>query len=100
MKPTRQDRLRNSIPIPREFHNLYHTLPMAVQRQADKAYAQFEKDPNYVGLNFKDLGGDPTWYSARIGIGYRALCRRAKDGAYIWFWIGTHAAYDKFLQQR
>jgi hypothetical protein len=84
----------------REFHDLYNALSPAVQRQADKAYAQFAEDPNYAGLNFKDLGGDPTWYSARIGISYRALCRRAEDGNYIWFWIGTHAEYDKLLKQR
>jgi len=84
----------------REFHNLYDALPPAVQRLADKAYKQFEDDPNYAGLNFKSVGGDPTWYSARIGISYRALCRRAEDGAYIWFWIGTHAEYDRLLKLR
>ena len=71
-----------------------------IQRQADKAYAQFEHDPNYAGLNFKSLGGDPTWYSARIGINYRALCRRDEEGTYVWFWIGTHAEYDRLLKQR
>lgn len=84
----------------REFRDLYDALPPAVQRQADKAYAQFEKDPNHAGLNFKSVGGDPTWYSARIGIGHRALCRRAKDSTYVWFWIGTHADYDKMLKRR
>ena len=73
----------------REFRELYDALPSAVRRQADKAYAQFEKDPNYAGLNFKDIGGDPTWYSARIGLNYRALYRRSKNGSYVWFWIGT-----------
>ncbi len=84
----------------REFHTLYDALPLAVQRQADKAYAQFEHDPTYSGLNFKSVGGDPSWYSARISITYRALCRRAADGTYVWFWIGTHAEYDKLLKQR
>ena len=84
----------------REFHALYDTLPAGVQRQADKAYAQFQADPDYAGLNFKPVGGDPVWYSVRVGIGYRAVCIRADDGSYIWFWIGTHAAYDNLLKQR
>ena len=83
-----------------EFRELYDALPRIVQQQADKAYRQFERDPDYAGLNFKSVGGDPTWYSARIGISYRALCRRAADDTYIWFWIGTHAEYDKLLKQR
>jgi hypothetical protein len=83
-----------------QFRDLYDALSPAVRQQADKAYAQFERDPNYAGLNFKSVGGDPTWYSARIGISYRALCRRAPDGTYVWFWIGAHADYDKLLRQR
>ncbi len=84
----------------RQFHDLYNTLPFAVQRQADKAYAQFQDDPDYAGLNFKPVGRDPVWYSVRVGISYRAVCTRDDDGTYVWFWIGTHAEYDKLLKQR
>lgn len=84
----------------REFHNLYDALPFVVQRQADKAYAQFQDDPDYAGLNFKPVGRDPIWYSVRIGINYRAVCTRDDDGTYVWFWIGSHAEYDKLLKQR
>ena len=84
----------------RAFRDLYDALPPAIQRQADKAYRQFADDPNYAGLNFKPVGGDPVWYSVRIGIGYRAVCVRADDESYVWFWIGTHADYDKLLKQR
>ena len=83
-----------------EFHELYNALPVAVQRQADKAYRQFRDDPNYTGLNFKPVSGDPIWYSARIGLRYRAVCTHEADGSYVWFWIGTHADYDKLLSQR
>ena len=84
----------------RRFRELYGALPIGVRRQADKAYRQFRDDPNYAGLNFKSVGGDPIWYAARIGIGYRALSIQADDGSYVWFWIGTHAEYDKLLSQR
>jgi hypothetical protein len=36
-------------------------------------------------------------WSARVGIGYHALAVEAADGL-VWFWIGTHAAYDKLLR--
>jgi len=36
-------------------------------------------------------------FSARVGLGYRALAVRNGD-ALIWFWIGSHADYDKLLR--
>lgn len=84
----------------REFRRLYEALPLAIQRQADKAYRQFRDNPYHVGLNFKQVSSDPLWYSVRIGMSYRAVCTPAEDGSYIWFWIGTHADYDKLLKQK
>jgi hypothetical protein len=83
----------------REFRELYQSLPANIQRQAKKAFAQFRQNPDYTGLNFKSVGGAPVWYSVRIGLSYRALCVRSDD-VYVWFWIGSHAEYDKFLRQR
>ena len=83
----------------REFYELYNALPNGIQKQADKAYAQFDINPDYPSLNFKPVGGDPVWYSARIGINYRAVCIPEGD-TYIWFWIGSHADYDNLLKQR
>ena len=37
-------------------------------------------------------------YSVRIGKGYRAVGQRDKKGI-LWFWIGSHAEYDKLLSQ-
>jgi hypothetical protein len=37
------------------------------------------------------------YYSARVGIGYRAV--GVLDGDTItWFWIGSHANYDRLLE--
>jgi hypothetical protein len=36
-------------------------------------------------------------YSARVGLGYRALAVLDGDLA-VWFWIGTHADYDRLLR--
>jgi hypothetical protein len=36
--------------------------------------------------------------SARVGIGYRAI--GVLDGDTVaWFWIGSHAGYDRLLEQ-
>jgi len=37
-------------------------------------------------------------FSARIGLGFRALAVRDWEG-WVWFWIGSHADYDRLLKQ-
>jgi hypothetical protein len=49
-------------------------------------------------LHFKKVHADPPIYSARVGIGCRALGTMEGDTV-IWFWVGSHADYDKFLEQ-
>ena len=44
-------------------------------------------------LHFKKVG---KFYSVRIGISYRALGTEIEEGL-LWFWIGTHAEYDKLI---
>ena len=34
--------------------------------------------------------------STRVGLRYRALATEIDDG-YLWFWIGSHADYDKLV---
>jgi hypothetical protein len=34
----------------------------------------------------------------RVGTGWRAV-GIVKDGAILWFWIGSHNAYEKLLNQ-
>lgn len=82
-----------------EFYELYEALPTSIQKQADKAYERFEENPDHPGLNFKPVGRDPVWYSARIGIHYRAVCFIDAD-AYVWFWIGIHSDYETLLKNR
>jgi len=48
-------------------------------------------------LEFKKLQGTKqATYSARVGIHWRALAVHSGDD-YIWFWIGSHSDYDKFV---
>lgn len=48
-----------------------------------------------TSLHFKRAAAD-NW-SARVGLNYRAIGKFAKDGTFLWEWIGTHADYDKKL---
>ena len=44
-------------------------------------------------LQFKKVG---RYCSVRVGLRYRALAVDVDDG-YLWFWIGSHADYDKLV---
>jgi len=68
-------------------------LPPHVQNLADQAYAQLKEDPRHPSLHFKKVG---RFWSARVGAHHRALAVEAPDGL-VWFWIGTHADYDRLL---
>jgi hypothetical protein len=82
----------------RQFRELFARLPAHVQQQAREAYRLFRENPQHPGLHFKKVLDDPITFSARVGIGYRAVA--ALDGnTLVWFWIGSHADYDKLLQQ-
>jgi hypothetical protein len=76
------------------FKKLYSSLPEHAQREADDAYRLFKDNPDHPGLSFKQITG--YFYSARVGGSYRALAV-LRSGAWLWFWIGTHADYDKVL---
>lgn len=62
---------------------------------ADKSYELLRTDPRHPSLHLKRVG--PFW-SARIGLYYWALAVTSEDDL-VWFWIGSHAQYDKLLNQ-
>jgi hypothetical protein len=68
-------------------------LPEDIQKLADQAYEHLKQDPYYPALRFKKVG---RFWSARVGSNYRALAVEAPDG-FVWFWIGTHAEYDRLI---
>lgn len=82
----------------RRFRELLAALPAHVQRQAQEAYRLIQTHPAHPGLHFKKVLADPPTYSTRVGIGYRAL-GVLEGGTIIWFWIGSHAEYDRLLEQ-
>jgi hypothetical protein len=77
-----------------KFWILYEALPVEVRNIADKNYALLKVNPHHPSLHFKKVG--PLW-SARVGDQYRVLGRDIEGGV-LWFWIGTHVAYDKLVR--
>ena len=82
--------------INEDFLKAYRRLPNEVREQARKAYQQFKQNPQHPGLNFKSIHPSQPFYSARISRGYRTVGILDED-VIIWFWIGSHADYDKLI---
>jgi hypothetical protein len=76
-----------------DFWACYKRLQPQDQRLADRAFKLLKKDPRHPSIKLKKVG---VFWSASVGIHHRALAAEAPDGL-VWFWIGTHAEYDKQL---
>ena len=85
----------NHFTLPR-FWPHYQQLPNSIQQLADKNYALLRDDPFHPSLHFKKVGKNKQLWSVRVGEHYRALGLDKSEGV-VWFWIGTHAEYDKLL---
>jgi hypothetical protein len=77
-----------------EFWQSYRLLPVPVQRLADRCYGLLIRDPRHPSLQLKKVG---RFYSARVGLHHRVVGIASEDGI-VWFWIGSHAEYDKLIR--
>ncbi len=82
----------------RRFRACLADLPQPVQRQARDAYRLWLANPRHPSLQFKKLSTTNPVHSVRIGPAYRALAVR-DDDTLVWFWIGSHADYDRLIKQ-
>lgn len=78
-----------------DFWEAYHALPHRIRRLADRNYALLKRDPTHPSLQLKPVAG---YWAVRVGLHYRALSMRDGDDL-IWFWIGSHAAYDNLIRR-
>ena len=85
----------NSRATPR-FWAAYRELPEPV-REAAKAYRLFRDNPTHPSLQFKRIHTREPVYSVRITLGYRAVALVEGDDV-AWFWIGSHADYDRLVK--
>jgi hypothetical protein len=77
-----------------DFWSRFEMLPAAVQRQARKPYELFRQNPAHPSLQCKEL--ESGLLSVRVSRSYRALGHRRED-MIVWFWIGSHAQYDRLI---
>jgi hypothetical protein len=76
------------------FWPAYERLPEEIQKLAVRNFALLEADPHHPSLRFRPVG---RFWSARVGRDYRATAVRRGDDC-IWFWIGSHAEYDRLIR--
>jgi len=79
------------------FWSLYNRLPSRIQKSAKQAYAWFRQNPNHPSLRPKKVHTSQEIYSVRVSEDYRALGVREGD-IIVWFWIGSHADYERLLK--
>jgi len=82
----------NHIATP-DFWECYHTLPAEVRGVADRCFERLKENARHPSLHFKKAG---RFWSVRVGKHYRAVAFEGNQ-ACVWFWIGTHAEYDKLI---
>ena len=75
------------------FWEGYGRLPEKAKKAARKQYALWLKNPQHPSLRFKKVG---NYWSARVTGSYRAVGIMDGDTV-IWFFIGTHAEYERIL---
>ena len=76
-----------------KFWALYRALPDSIRAAADKNFVLLKENDRHPSLHLKRIGD--VW-SVRVGIQYRALGSDV-EGGILWFWIGTHADYDRLV---
>ena len=81
----------------KRFRKLLADLPPHVRKQAMEAYVTWMGDPWHASLQFKQIHTARPIFSARIGLDWRAVCIRSGDTV-LWYFIGSHAEYDKLIK--
>ena len=83
-----------------DFWRLYRALSRSVRdrERADKSFALLQQSPDHPSLHLKKLKGHEGLWSARVGLDYRVLATEEVSGLH-WFWIGSHADYDKIVSR-
>ena len=76
------------------FWDCYNKLPESIRNVADRNFALLKRDSSHRSLHFKKVG---RFWSARVGIQYRALAVESGEDL-VWFWIGSHADYDRLIE--
>jgi hypothetical protein len=77
------------------FWKCFDALSADLQTLARKNFDLLKSTPAHPSLHFKPVANG-RFYSVRVGLYHRALGAGVQGGVH-WFWIGTHAEYDKLV---
>ena len=75
------------------FWRCYHALPDELRRLADQGFELLKLDARHPSLQLKKIG---RYWSVRVGLHHRALAFQHESDL-VWYWIGSHAEYDRLL---
>jgi len=81
----------------KSYWKSYKGLPKKIQRDADRKFDLWKKNPFHPSLNFKCVNTEYNIWSVRVTMDYRALAVR-NDKSVIWYWIGDHNKYEQLLK--
>ena len=81
------------------FLKKYRKLPAEIRSLARKNYQLWRTDPTHNSLQFKKVSPNLPIWSVRVGDNFRAV-GAITDNTIHWFFIGSHAEYDRLLKQR
>ncbi len=84
--------------VTRQFRAQLAALPARIQRKARAAFRLWLQDTRHPSLHFKCVNDNAGVYSVRIDRDWRAVAV-VSEGRAVWFWIGSHADYDKLLSR-
>lgn len=85
----------------KNFRKLFEKLPQRIKETAKKNYELWKENPFHSSLEFKEVKPKENIWSVRVGIGWRALgVMKADEEKIVWFWIGSHAEYDKIIEKK
>ncbi|MDZ4784020.1 MAG: hypothetical protein SGJ19_27545 [Planctomycetia bacterium] len=84
-----------------EFKKLFAALPAHIQDHAREAFQRFVADASHLALRHHALKDNDRGrhragsFSVSVTRSYRAIYYIVEEQN-VWYWIGTHADYDKF----
>jgi len=87
----------------RNFREQYKRLPPRIRQLAREQARFFERSPNHPSLRLHELKDRkksshvPKSFSVAVTMGYRAIFFVDQEGTNVWYWIGSHAEYDRYI---
>ncbi len=81
----------------KSYWKSYKGLPKKIQKDADRKFDLWKRNPFHPSLNFKCVNTEYNIWSVRVKIDYRALAVR-NEKSVIWYWIGDHNKYEQLLK--